>query len=145
MTTWVVVADSSRGRIFVQDQRKSALQEKEDFIHPNSRMHGRDLTSDRPGSDSGAIGQGRHVIDAQTEVKQHEAESFAHEIVDHLETGRKSGSFNKLVLMAPPAFLGTLRECLSDELRKMVVGELDKDLSQHSIEEVQEHLQQAMR
>ncbi len=33
MTTWVVVADSSRGRIYVQDKPGGALTESEDLIH----------------------------------------------------------------------------------------------------------------
>ena len=140
MTTWVVVADSSRGRIYIQDNPGSALIESEDLIHAGSRLHAGDLVSDHAGSDGGAVGQGRHVFDARTDIKQHEANSFAKEIAHRLESARVAGKFERLVLMAPPAFLGILRGQLGSEVRKRVVGEVDKDLVMHSVEEIREHL-----
>lgn len=144
MTTWVVVADSSRGKIFAQDKQSNELQERVDLIHPGARLQGEELTSDRPGRHTGAYGQGSHVFDARTEAKEHEAETFAKEIAKRLEAGRTSGQFQKLVLMAPPAFLGVLRAQLDDEVRKLVVEEIAKDLVTHSADEVREHLRQAV-
>jgi protein required for attachment to host cells len=143
MTTWVVVVDSSRGKIYVQDKHSNELQERVDLIHPGARMRGEKLTSDRAGRHTGAFGQGSHVFDSRTEAKEHEAEIFAKEIAERLETGRTSGQFQKLVLMAPPAFLGVLREQLGDEVRKLVVEEIAKDLVTHTVDEVREHLRHA--
>lgn len=142
MTTWVIVADSSRGKVYTQAQANSALEETIDLVHPSSRLRGTDLSSDRAGGHTGGFGQGAHSFDPRTEAKEHEAETFAKEIADRLESGRTSGQFQKLVLMAPPEFLGVLREELNDELRKLVTGALAKDLVMRSVEEVQEHLQQ---
>ena len=144
MTTWVVVADSSRGKIYVQDKHGSELQEMVDMVHPGARLHGTELTSDRSGRHSGAFGQGSHMFDVRTEAKDHEAESFAKEIAERLETGRTSGQFQKLVLMAPPAFLGILREQLGGEVRKLVVEEIAKDLVTHSIDEVRDKLRHVL-
>ena len=144
MTTWVVVADSSRGKIFVQDKQSSELVEQVDLVHPSARLRGGDLSSDRSGRHSGAFGQGSHLFDARTEAKEHEAESFAKEIAERLETGRTSGQFQKLVLMAPPKFLGELREQLGDEVRKLVVAEIAKDLVTHSAEEVRDKLRDVL-
>lgn len=144
MTTWIVVVDSSRGKIYVQDKHSSELLEKVDLVHPSARLHGLDLTSDRPGKHVGAFGQGQHVFDARTDAKEHEAETFAREIAERLETGRTSGQFQNLVLMAPPAFLGVLREQLSDGVRKLVVEEIAKDLVTHSSEEIRAKLQHSL-
>lgn len=144
MTTWIVVVDSSRGKIYVQDKHSSELQEKVDLVHPSARLHGVELSSDRAGKHTGAFGQGQHVFDARTNVKDHEVEIFAREIAEHLETGRTSGQFQKLVLMAPPAFLGVLREQLSDGVRELVVDEIAKDLVTHSSEEVRNKLQHVL-
>ena len=143
MTTWVVVADSSRGKIYLQDQPNSALQETADLVHPSARLHGVDLSSDRAGRHVGAFGQGSHVFDTRTEAKEHEAENFAKEIAERLESARTSGELQKLVLMAPPEFLGLLREQLSDELRRLVVEEIAKDLVTHSADEVRDKMQHA--
>lgn len=144
MTTWVVVADSSRGRIYVQDQPNTELRETEDLIHPRSRLHGGDLVSDRPSSDGGAVGQGRHVIDARTQPKEHEAETFAKEIAKHLERARLERKYQRLVLIAPPAFLGKLRENLDNKVLDLVVGQVDKNLVMHPVEELRQHLVQVL-
>ena len=143
MTTWVVVADSSRGKIYVQDKPGGELQEAVDLVHPSARLQGKDLKSDRAGAHVGAFGQGAHVFAARTEAREHEAESFAKEIAERLEGARNGGEFQKLVLMAPPEFLGLLREQLGDELRKLVVEEIAKDLVTRSADEVLEKMQHA--
>lgn len=144
MTIWVVVADSSRGRIHIQDKPGGALVESEDLIHTGSRLHAGDLVSDRQGRDDDAVGQGRHVIDARTGVKEHEVETFAKDIAERLDSARVTGKYQRLVLMAPPAFLGTLRANLSDKVRDLVVGEMDKGLVMHTAEEVQQYLSQVV-
>lgn len=144
MTLWVVVADGSRGKIYVQEQVDSELVEKQDIVHPDSRLHDRDLTSDRAGSDGGAVGQGPHVMDTRTEAHKHELATFAREINQQLEAGRSQNAFDRLVLMAPPTFLGMLRSSMKDEVKKRVVGELDKELVKQSAREIQDHLKQAL-
>ncbi|MCW8855424.1 MAG: host attachment protein, partial [Gammaproteobacteria bacterium] len=51
-TTWVVVADSSRARIFTAETSTSALQEIETLAHPEGRLHEQALSSDLPGKDN---------------------------------------------------------------------------------------------
>ncbi len=140
MTTWVVVADSSRGRIYAQDRHGGALREMFDLVHPGARLQREELTSDRPGRHTGAFGQGSHVFDARTEAKEHEAEVFAREIATRLEAGRTGGQFEELVLMAPPELLGTLRERLGDALRRLVVREISKDLVTRTPDEIRDTL-----
>ena len=45
-TKWVVVAESSRARIFVFQQAGLTMEELEGLTHPASRAHERDLISD---------------------------------------------------------------------------------------------------
>jgi len=144
MTTWVVVADSSRARIYVQDKPGGALTESEDLIHAGSRLHAGDLVSDRQGRDGGAVSQRRYALDARTGIKEHEFDTFAKEIAARLDTARVAGKFQRLVLMAPPAFLGTLRANLNDKVTDLVVGEVDKNLVTHTVEDVQQHLSQVV-
>lgn len=141
MTTWVVVADSSRGKIFAQDGHGGALRELFDLVHPGARLRGADLTSDRSGGHAGAF-QGAHAFDARTEAKEHEAETFAREIATRLEAGLTGGQFQELVLMAPPEFLGTLRERLGDGLRRLVVREIGKDLVLRAPDEIRDTLRE---
>lgn len=143
MGKWIIVADSVRCRIYEQATGDGGLCEKEDWVHPASRLHDRDSVSDRPGSDHGAVGQGRHPMPQKTDPKVHEMDLFAQQIGARLEHERKQGAFDRLVLVAAPDFLGRLRGALSDELHKMLVGEVHKDLTRRSPQELQEYIRQA--
>jgi protein required for attachment to host cells len=142
MTTWVVVADSSRCRIYTQDGHNKPLAELEDLVHPDARLRGRDLADDRPGDDHGSFGVSRHPMGARTDPKHHEAEVFAREIAHYLERGHAEGRFRYLALVAPPAFLGMLRAAIGADLKRLVISEVGKDLVSHGANEVSDHLNQ---
>ncbi len=123
--TWILAAESSRARLFVQSG--TALEEREDFAHPRGRLHGRDITTDRTGRSFG-VGPTHHGMEPRTDTGRVEAEAFARELAAHLDALRTSGQLAELVLIAPPAFLGELRACLSAPLTKLVVRELDHNV-----------------
>lgn len=128
MAMWVIVAESSRAKIFAAERRKSALEELEDFSHPESRLHTTAITSDLPGRAFDRGGQGRHAMEEPSDPKAHEAASFASSLAERLEGARREGAFQELVLVAPPKFLGLLRERLGDPLRAVVTKEIGKNL-----------------
>ena len=49
--------------------------------------------------------------------------------------------YERLVLVAPPRFLGLLRECLDAKVARMVAASLHKDASRASAEEIESMLQ----
>ncbi len=138
--TWVVVAESSRAKIFELDKRNLPLKELEGFAHTPSRSHEQDLTSDLPGRSQDSHGHGSHKMSTQTSVKEHESIEFAKTIGGHLDSARTSGKFDKLIIMSPPSFLGHLRKQLSAETKKHVHTEIDKNLVRHDVKDIQEHL-----
>lgn len=121
---WVVVADSSRARFFFYEGKKEPLRELEDLVHAEGKLKTQDVVSDQ----QGGRGIGSHSFEPVTDVKQQEAIRFAHQIGDKLEQGRVNNEFNDLVLIAPPAFLGTLRQTLNDQIMKLVGKSIDKNL-----------------
>jgi len=138
--TWILVAESSRARIFRADTASAPLVEIETLAHPEGREHEQDMTSDLPGHDSDKTGSGRHGFQDETEPKQQEAIDFAKRIAAELESARNDGQLKQLIIVAAPAFLGTLRNQLNDQTKKLVTLELDKNLSQHSPEDIRQHL-----
>ena len=136
----IVVADSTRARIFTVDSARSPLNEIEDMAHPEGRMHEQDMVSDLPGKDSGKGGAGEHAYQEKVEPKKQEMIMFAKRIADYLDDKRKANELNKLVIVAAPAFLGELRAHLSAETGEKVVFELDKNLAQHDEEDIRKHL-----
>jgi protein required for attachment to host cells len=140
MTTWILVADSSRARILAAEQRTSPLVELQALVRPEARLHVTELVSDSPGQafDSGA--QGRHGMAPKHDMQEQEAIRFARELSDHLAAAHNRGAFGKLYLIAPPAFLGLLREHIQAPLHALVAGEINKNLANHRLEEIRAHL-----
>ncbi|MDH5435144.1 MAG: host attachment protein [Gammaproteobacteria bacterium] len=138
--TWVLVADSSRARIFEAESSKGPLKELTDLIFPESRLHAQQLTSDLPGRTFDSNGPGRHDLEERTDVKESEAINFARSINAHLEKSRLNGAFRKLVVAATPSFLGILRKTLNSNTSKMVTQEIDKNLVKFDIKDVRKHL-----
>jgi protein required for attachment to host cells len=139
--TWIVVADSAHARVFTRTGNHGPLLEQQDIVHPDSQLHDRDLASDRQGrSFDRSKGGARHSMEPATTPHGHAAETFAHEVVALLESARNSGSMDGLALIAPPHFLGLLRQGLSEPTRRLVVKEIHKDLVRHSVKEIVEHL-----
>jgi len=137
-TTWIVAADSSRARILQVVGREHRLVEIQDFLNPKGRTHDRELITDAHPRFSGHGGVGKSGerptsgpgSDRQeTAAVEHETELFAKQIDRYLDKARVKGRFDKLYLVAPPKFLGLLRQNLGKETAKHVVEEIDKDLS----------------
>jgi protein required for attachment to host cells len=142
--TWVLVAESSRAKLYAAKGRSKPFNELEDFIHPEGRLHEGDLVSDSAGSDGGSVGQGRRVMNNKTEAREQQHIDFARELAQRLEKARNEGSFDNLVLIAPPAFLGLLRNNLSKEVMERVSEQFDKNLVRQSADEVRSYLYSAM-
>ena len=142
--TWILVAESSRAKLYAAQGRTNPLSELEDFVHPAGRMHEGDLVSDSAGSDGGSVGQGRHVMNEKTAAREQEHIDFAKELAQRLEAARVDGSFDQLVLIAPPAFLGLLRDNLSKGVMDRVSEQIDKNLVQQTADTVRGHLSVAL-
>lgn len=133
--TWVIVAESSRAKIFELEKRNSPLKEIHGLAHTQSRLHQQELTSDLPGRTPG-----QHKLMQQTTAKENASNEFARNICHHLDDARNKGLFNKLIIMSSPNFLGRLRKQLGSAMNKYVISEIDKNLVRHSTADIQAHL-----
>ncbi len=140
MTTWLLVADSSRGRIFQAKSPSGELNEITTLAHPEGRLHEQELTSDLPGRTFDRHGLGRHVMEDRMSAKEQDTLKFAVRIAEYLDGMRTEGKFERLIIVAPPDFLGVLSAKLSDPLRKLVSMRMDKNLAQKSAREIRLHL-----
>ncbi|MCW8936184.1 MAG: host attachment protein [Gammaproteobacteria bacterium] len=135
--TWIVVAESSRAKIYEVDKNdsKKTLRELTGFTHSVSRSHKQQLSGNLQK-------ESRHSLltTSLDTHKDHERVEFARTIGEHLNSARNKGKFNKLILMSAPRFLGDLRKNLSNETNKFVISEVDKNLVRHNIKDIKAHL-----
>jgi hypothetical protein len=80
--TWIVVADSARARIFKPVRQGRALEQVDELLHPASRSHERQLTTDRPGRSFDSEGPGRHAMSESVSPKEHEAWKLSKKLAD---------------------------------------------------------------
>ena len=139
-TSIIVVADSSRARIFTADSARSPLNEIEVMVNPLARLHERDITSDLPGKNSGGDGSGTHAYSNKVEPKKYEQIEFARKVAGYLDDARKDNKLSNLLIVATPTFLGEIRTHLSSLTSDKIVFELNKNLTQLSIDDISEHL-----
>jgi protein required for attachment to host cells len=137
---WVVVADSARARVFSVENASGQLEPVEQLLSPEARLHERDLSSDRPGRSFDSFGSGRHSTDTATSAKDQIAANFAKELAQHLKAGCNDRSFERLVIIAEPQFLGLLNKSLPTAVDKLVSLRIDKDLTKETEQEIRERL-----
>jgi len=139
MTIWVLVADNSRARLFSTPYSNGELEEEQDFVHTDARLHEQDLTSDLPGRAFDRQGDARHAMEQRVDPKDGQAIAFARQLIAYLEDGRIKQRFDRLYIVAPPALLGLLRDRYR-HLAPLVAGELGKHLTQCAPKELRGHL-----
>jgi protein required for attachment to host cells len=138
-TLWILVAQSSQATIYAMDSTGKELTEIEHFDHADSRRHAREITSDLPGRTVGGDGS-HHALEAKTAIKEEEAILFAQQINKYLEECRGKRQFARLAIMAAPAFLGHLRKHMNEQVAKLVVHEIRKNLDQDDVAQIHAHL-----
>lgn len=137
--TWIVLADSSRARIYLADHDLSRARLIRELDHPESRIKESDLTTGMKGSigprqrgagpgHRGNLFGHRPSTDPQTGAHQVELEKFARDIAQELEHGRVQGAYEELVLAAPPQFLGLIRQALKVDVERKVRARIPKNL-----------------
>lgn len=132
---WLIVANSTIAHVF-KIQRQDSLIEIETLVHPESRLHNRDLVSDKPGRDFESFGARRHSMEQKTDPKDQEFMIFADHIVKYLDNAKNEGKFDRLYLAASPNFLGLLRQRMVPAIGNLIGGEVNKDLTQLTPEEI---------
>jgi len=135
--TWVVVAESSRAKIFEVEstESKNTLKELKGFTHSTSRNHKSQLTGSQQKE-----GRQSRLTSTDNTHGDNDRTVFARSLSQHLNSARNKGEFKKLILMSPPKFLGDLRKNLGHETNKFVVSAIDKNLVRHNVKDIQAHI-----
>jgi protein required for attachment to host cells len=158
MVTWILVADSQQARLYTRKnierhiplagnpkhRHYHATYERE-LVSVAEPMHaeprekyesGRDRLGRVFESASSAHHMSEPHITIEDEIRQH----FAKSIATYLNKARAENAYNRLVLVAPPKFLGDLRDNLNKTVTLSVIAELPKDFTHLEGETLSSHL-----
>jgi protein required for attachment to host cells len=148
MLTRVVIADQSEARFYDVERVGAPFRLVARLTDSMARLHDRDLKSDRLGrvvDHAASSGQRHgavvhHAPAGEDSPRKQEAHRFAEHIAQELETARREDRFERLVLIAGPAFLGMLRAALPKAVSAAVAHEVPKDFVHESEEAMHAHL-----
>ena len=139
-SVWILIADSSRARIFTAESSVANLVEIETMNHSEARLHEQDLESDLPGKANGTQGAGGHLYTDETSPKEQEDINFAKRVAQHLCSELNLNKFENLFVIAAPSFLGSLRGECSNRLQKHIAFTLNKNVVTLSPKEIRSYL-----
>jgi protein required for attachment to host cells len=142
--TWILVADGSRAKIFESSGMHQAFHEIEDMALSIDLPKSGELLADRPGRTFDSTGAGRHAKENPTDPHRHLKRDFAVRVVDELRRAMLAERFDRLILVAPPAFLGDLRQELPKDLKAKVADEITSDLTNTPEQQLQAQLKDVM-
>lgn len=125
-TTWILVANASSANLYMNKGPKQGLEKIRQYEHTASREKASDLVSDRPGHNRSA-GNGHGAYVPPTDPKQNEAQQFALKLARDLEQGRTGNEFQRLILVAPPQFMGLIKGNSSQALIGLMSDHFEKD------------------
>ncbi len=158
----VVVADG-RKMLFLRNAGDATLldlrvEQKEVQVNPKDSDQKRDASGGASSTQSGpgapavaqngsmhARGGGAQFAPArgtmgETDFHQLEEDRFAAEIAEMLRKRALKNDYDALIVAAPPRTLGELRKHYHKEVQDRVTGELDKDLTGHSVDQIEKLL-----
>jgi protein required for attachment to host cells len=116
-STWILVADNSGARILETLGSGHGFHE-----HGSSEARGSETTA----TDTGP---GRHAIGGRSSAKKALQSLFAKQLGAILTGYLKNDAFDRLVLVAPSTMLDDLRKMISPAVRKKIVVEIERDLT----------------
>jgi protein required for attachment to host cells len=138
--TWIVLADSQTVRIAINEGTGKGIYGR--------GTQGLDVPAvtelaDEPGMTNAAVGPNRGGI-SDPDLKGQAARAFATDIVRYLEGAFAKDDFDRLILIAPAAMLGHLRQALGPALRGVLHADIPKDLTHVTLDALPAHLEDVL-
>jgi len=132
--TWVLIADGAQARILENTGPGKGLKQVDGLDWAIDPLQAQEIVTDRPGSFS------RGGMEPRTDPVEHRETEFVKSVAATLDRKQLQGAFDRLVIAAAPIALGDIRKAISPAVRKTVVGELSKDLTNTPTAQLDQHL-----
>jgi len=138
--TWILIADGSHARMLENTGPGKGLKQIQGLDFSIPAMQAKDIMADRPGRSFASAGTGRSAMEPKTDPVEHREANFVKSMAEMLEKKHQEGAFDRLVIAAEPVALGVIRKALSDTVKKTVIAELDKDLTNTPTDKLAKHI-----
>jgi len=136
---YVFVGDGCKALVLRNEGDALNLDLKTERVFADQNPPTHDQGTDRPGRAYSSVGPGRSSV-TQTDWHALEEHKFAREVAAALEKIVRERKAEALVVVAPPRALADLRKAFHPDVKKKIVAEIDKDLTNHPIYDIEKHL-----
>ncbi|MER2606164.1 MAG: host attachment family protein [Siculibacillus sp.] len=134
--TWILVGDGRKAMVLrndgLADMPNLHCIATREQPNPSTREQG----SDAPGRAFASIGAMRSSMD-NTDWHDLQERRFAAALAADLNAAAHDGRYEHLIVVAPPRILAELRQDLSPEAKARLQAEIDKDLTRHTIADIE--------
>jgi protein required for attachment to host cells len=137
---YVFVGDG-RKALFLRndgDEKFPNLKTEKVFEEENPSSH--EQGTERPGHIGKGSQSGRRSAVEPTDWHDIEEHRFARKVAAAMELVIRAGKVKALVVVAPPRTLADLRGAFHPDVKARVIAEINKDLTKHSIGDIEKHL-----
>ncbi|HLZ01152.1 MAG TPA: host attachment family protein [Bradyrhizobium sp.] len=137
---FVFVGDGRRA-LFLRnegDEKFPNLKTESVFEGDNPPTH--EQGSERPGRVSKALDSGQRSAVEPVDWHRIEEHRFARKVAAAMEQVVRARNVPALVVVAPPRTLADLRSAFHADVKGRVIAEINKDLTRHSVGEIEKHL-----
>jgi protein required for attachment to host cells len=138
----IVFVGDGRKALFLRnagDEKFPNLTTEQVFLDDNPLT--RDQGSERPGRlFAGASAKDQRSAIEPTDWHDIEEHRFARKVADAFEKLVRERKVKAAVVVAPPRTLADLRKAFDDDMRARIVAEVDKDFTNHPVDEIEKYL-----
>ncbi len=135
--TWVLVCDGEKALFLRNDGDAQAPDLNVVRIDEQDNPKDIDQSANRPGR-MADNGPGHRSAFDDTDWHELAKERFASDLADRLYKQAHRGAFDHIVIVAAARTLGALRGELHKEVTDKIIAEIDKDLTNHPLDEVEQ-------
>lgn len=140
IVTWILVADGDQAKLFENDGPGKGLRAIEGLQFEQEHLRAREIMADRPGrAGAGTAPGSRAAMEYHSDPVDVRERRFLDGVAELLNAKCLEGTYDRLVVAAAPAALGELRAALSEQVKKTMLTELPKDLTNIPTAKLSEH------
>jgi protein required for attachment to host cells len=137
--SWVVVCDGAKALILQNagDVEYMNLKVEETLSQPNEPD--REIGTDKPGRTHAADGSSGSAVQ-QTDWHEQAETEFLKRVAAKMDLLVREKQARRIVLVAPPRALGTLRDNLTPDVQAAISAEVPKDYINLPVDQIERHL-----
>lgn len=136
---WVLIGDGQKALLLHNEGDAELLNLRRLSVRLQQTPPTSALGTDKPGRSFSSTTPARSSYETSDWHEIEEAQ-FAGQVAAELNRAAHAHEFKRLIVVAPPKVLGELRREFSPETQKKIAAEVNKDLTKHSIPEIEKLL-----